>query len=357
MAETEKDDLKYWVALSHNLQIGSRTFKRLYQKFETMREVWERPPRFLAEAVAELKNRIDPEKEWQRTIRAGINILCVRDKNYPLLLKEIPDPPALLYFRGELKEEDGLAVAVVGSRKFSAYGQRIAVQLGRELAENKITVVSGLALGIDSICQRAAIEVGGRTIGILACGLDQIYPAANTQLAKKIITGQGAIVSEFPIGVPALTHHFPIRNRIIAGLSLGTVVVEGAEKSGSLLTAAAALDYNREIFATPGDIDRETAFGPNHLIKMGAKLITGVDDILAELNIEKKSSEQKMKRVAPPTPLEDKILAVLEKRGIVHIDKISEEVKLEIAQVNAKVILMEMKGMVRNLGAGQYEKR
>lgn len=355
----QKDELKYWVALSNDLRIGARTFEKLYKRFDSLKIVWQNPPPEMRTIVNELKTRIDPDQELEKLEKARVKVMTIKDKNYPVLLKEIYDPPALLYYKGEIKKEDSVAVAVVGSRKFSAYGHRMAAKLGRELAENGVTVVSGLALGIDAIAQEAALRANGRTIAVLGRGLDEIYPIANTRLAEQIIkSGRGAIISEFALGIPPLAHHFPIRNRIIAGLSLGTIVVEAAQESGSLITAAAALNENREVFAVPGDIDRSSAIGPNELIKTGAKIITKIDDVLTELKIKKRTNEIKFRQMATEikieNPLEKKILKALEGRAI-HVDKLAEETKLNIAALNSSLILMEMKGMVANIGNGVYQ--
>lgn len=355
----QSEELKYWVALSNDLRIGARTFEKLYKRFDSLKTVWQNPPSEMRAIVSELKTRINPDQELEKLEKAKVKVMTIKDKNYPTLLKEIYDPPALLYYKGEIKKEDSVAVAVVGSRKFSDYGRRIAAKLGRELAENGVTVVSGLALGIDAIAQEAALRANGRTIAVLGRGLDEIYPIANTRLAEQIIkSGRGAIISEFALGVPPLSHHFPIRNRIIAGLSLGTIVVEAAQESGSLITAAAALNENREVFAVPGDIDRSSAAGPNELIKTGAKIITKIDDVLAELKIKKRTSEIKFRQMATEikteNPLEKKILKTLSGRAI-HVDKLAEETKLNIAVLNSTLILMEMKGMVENIGNGVYQ--
>lgn len=356
----QDEELKYWLSLAKDLKIGAVTFKKLYSHFKSLKEAWQKPPAFLAESVSELKKNVDPDQELEKLKKADIGVVTIRDKNYPVLLKEIYDPPALLFYKGEIKKEDSLAVAVVGSRRFSSYGQRMAAKIGRQLAENGVTVVSGLALGIDAIAQEAALKAGGRTIAALGCGLDRIYPVANINLANQIIkSGSGAIVSEFGLGVPPLAHHFPIRNRVISGLSLGTVVIEAAEKSGSLITAQSALDQNREVFALPGDIERSSAYGPNELIKNGAKIVTNIDDILSELKIEKKASEVKMRQLvdnfSSDNVLEQKIIDTIGNDNL-HIDKIAKIIKLNIATLNSTLLLMEMKGMVRNSGGGVYQK-
>lgn len=354
-------DAKYWVALSTHQKIGARTFAKLHKRFQKLENVWQAGQKDLAEAgldlgqieaVREIIAQKDPDKEVERLKKYQIDVLILPDKNYPKILKEIPDPPGILYIRGRLLPEDELAIAVVGSRKFSPYGQRATQEIVYPLARGKLTIISGLALGIDSFAHKAALDAKGRTIAVLACGLDQIYPIANIRLADKILASEGAIISEFPLGMPALTFNFPIRNRIIAGLSLGTVVIECAEGSGSLLTAAAALDYNREVFAVPGGIFSETSEGTNRLIKMGAKIVTSWRDILEELAIQEKVASVKASEIIGDTK-EEKILLKLLKQPVL-VDVLVAKSGLDIPAVNSTLIQMEMKGKIRNLGGTRY---
>lgn len=354
-------DAKYWITLSTHQKIGARTFAKLYKRFKNLNKVWQASNQQLAEAgldlgqidaVKEVIAQKDPEKELEKVLKQKISVLILPDKDYPKLLKEVPDPPGILYIRGQLKKEDELALAVVGSRKFSSYGQRVTEELVYPLAKNQLTIVSGLALGIDSYAHKAALDAHGRTIAVLACGLDQIYPIANIRLADKILASGGAIISEFPLGMPALNYNFPIRNRIIAGLSLGTLVIECAVNSGSLLTAAAALDYNREVFAVPGPIFSETSIGTNRLIQVGAKLINSYSDILEELAIEEKAKIQKARQVIADTKEEEILLKYLKEP--ILVDVLVNQSGLEAAAVNSTLIQMEMKGKIRNLGGTRY---
>jgi len=354
-------DAKYWVALSTHQKIGARTFTKLYKRFGKLQNVWRAQRRELAEAgldlgqieaVGEVISQKNPEKEIQKLKRFKIDVLILPDKTYPKLLKELPDPPGILYIRGKLLPQDEVAIAVVGSRKFTQYGAAVTKEIVYPLARTKITIVSGLALGIDALAHQAALEAKGRTIAVMACGLDQIYPVSNIRLADKILASGGAIISEFPLGMPALQHNFPIRNRIIAGLSLGTVVIECAENSGSLLTAAAAIDYNREVFAVPGPIFSETSFGTNRLIKMGAKLVTSYQDILNELAIEEKVEFNRARQILPDSKEEEILLNLL--REPILIDQLVVKSNLDAAIINATLIQMEIKGKVRNLGGTRY---
>jgi len=307
------------------------------------------------EAVFEVIAKTDPDKEMEKLNEYGIKVLLLSDDDYPKILKEINDPPAMLYVRGQIQPADELAIGVVGSRKYTEYGERATEKIIRPLAQKKITIISGLALGIDTLAHKAAIEAGGRTIGVLGCGLDQIYPMSNVRLADQIIQGRGAIISEFPLGTPAYRSNFPMRNRIIAGLSIGTLVIEGAIASGSLITARAALDYNREVFAVPGSIFSEASEGPNRLIQMGAKTVLDANDILQELNIEQFLGEKEAQIVIADSPTEEILLKLLEKP--ITVDELINTSKLAPPLVNTTLIMLEMKGVVLNMGGTRYQIR
>jgi DNA processing protein len=219
-----------------------------------------------------------------------------------------------------------------------------------------MSIVSGLALGIDASAHKAALDAGGVTIGVLGCGLDQIYPVSNYQLGKEMIEKGGAIISEFPIGTPPMKYNFPARNRIIAGLSVGTLVVEAAEQSGALITAYQSLEYNREVFAVPGDIDSIQSAGTNKLIQNGAKMVLSPEDIFNELNIEVKKSETKAKEMLPESEDEKKIVSILS-AGEKLVDEIIVETKLNVIIVNTSLTTLEMKGIVENMGGGRFKLR
>lgn len=360
MDKKDIDEKKYWVALSTHNKIGARTFLKLYKRFRKLSRVWKATSRDLEmagldlgqiEAVKEVIDEKNPDKEWEKLKKYNINVIIYPEKEYPKLLKEIPDPPGILYIRGKILPEDELALAVVGSRKFTTYGERTTEFLVYPLAQKKLTIVSGLALGIDALAHQAALKAGTRTIAVLGCGLDQIYPVSNIKLADKILD-QGAIISEYPLGMPALKQNFPVRNRIIAGLSLGTLVVECAENSGSLLTAAAALEYNREVFAVPGGIFAENSFGTNRLIKMGAKMVVCAEDILEELAIENAKTAIEVRKIIPDTNEEEILLKLLKKE--MSADELIRQSQLSSAVVNSNLMMMEMKGKVTNLGGTRY---
>lgn len=307
----------------------------------------------LANILMKEKEKINPEKEFEKIQKENIEILTIKDNDYPELLKEIYTPPPILYVKGNLKKDD-IAIGVVGTRRMTLYGKEVTIDITTELARNGITIVSGLARGIDSVSHKTALENGARTIAVLGSSLDEnsIYPPENKNLAKHIIEN-GAIISEYPIGMPALPQNFPQRNRIISGISLGVLVVEAKEKSGALITAREALDQNREVFAVPGPITSQFSVGPNNLIKSGAKIVTSAIDILEELNLEQINHCLKNKKIISDVPEENKILELLSKEPM-HIDKIVENSNMNASQISSILIMLEMKGMVRNLGGMNY---
>jgi len=300
------------------------------------------------------KNKIDEEKITKILQQENIYCLTRDDENYPELLKQIYDPPFCLFVRGNL-DMIKFPIAVVGTRKFTNYGQQITEEIVSQLAQQGITIISGLALGIDSIAHNATIEAGGKTIAVLGTGINKkhIYPAAHYQLSEKIIASGGALISEYPPGALPSKYSFPRRNRIIAGLSVGTLVIEAPEESGSLITAQYALDNNREVFAIPQNITSINSTGVNNLLKNGAHLITQAEDILEVLNLEKIKEFIDNQEIIPDSPTEAKILEILTKEPI-HVDVITKKTQLDSSTVNATLALMEMKGKVRNLGGMNY---
>lgn len=277
--------------------------------------------------------------------------LTLEDSAYPAVLREIADPPEPLYVRGTLDEQDRAAVAVVGARRASAYGLAVAEWLGRELVRHRVTVVSGMARGIDGAAHRGALMAGGRTIAVLGCGPDVVYPAEHVDLMGQIIES-GAVVTEFPPGTPPLPHHFPQRNRIISGLSLGVVVIEGRERSGALVTADFALDQGREVFAVPGSIFGETSYLPHRLLQEGAKPVTTVDDILTELRLP-----QRVDQIPALVPALDGVEAIVFAQldfDPRHIDALAERSALPVAEVGRALLVLELRGLVRTLAGQRY---
>lgn len=364
-------DLPYRIAFSMIPFLGSRQLDRLHKYFGDFNRAWSSNEFELVRAgllpktiraILEHRSTIEPNRELERVYKAGIQVVTLQDDKYPRLLKEIADPPHLLYYQGILSEYQP-TVAVVGTRKTTSYGREVARWLSSEIAKLGICVVSGLALGIDAIAHQSALDVQGSTIAVLGSGLDLIYPQANSRLAHSIIRS-GALVSEFPLGTPAQKHHFPIRNRIIAGLSLGVVVIEGSNDSGSLITAKVALDYNREVLAVPGDIFRKTSEGTNKLIKLGARPVTSIEDVLEAFNLDslEKKATSELDNISDidnnqqHTHLsgEERTIISLLSREPRHIDEIVKLSKLQTNIINAALTTMELRGLIRHLGGMNY---
>jgi len=352
------DDIFYWLALSLTPGVGSILIKRLLDRFKAPEAVFRAPVKELlsieglGEKVAKeiRKGPLDKavEKELNFLKELGGTILTIKEDAYPKRLKYIYDPPALLYVRGALKKEDELAVAIVGSRKTSPYGRWITERVSQELARRGVTVVSGMARGIDSAGHKGAISGGGRTIAVLGCGVDVVYPSENRNLFHQIID-RGAILSEFPMGSPPEGGHFPRRNRIISGLSIGVVVVQASAESGSLITASYALEQGREVFAVPGNVGAEGSRGTNRLIKEGAKLVETSEDILEEILPQWTGERERIQEVEPPWKDLDKeelTLYQLLGESPMHIDVIIRESRFDPGRVSSLLLNLELKGLI-----------
>ncbi len=352
------EDIFYWLALHLTPGVGSIFIKRLLDRFKTPEAVFRAPLKELlrieglGEKVAGEIQKGPAEKVVKRELslleKAGGRIVTLKDDDYPKRLKDIYDPPALLYLRGELRTEDELAVAIVGSRKTSVYGREVTERIGGDLARHGVTVVSGMARGIDSVAHKGALRGGGRTIAVLGCGVDVIYPSENRNLFHQIID-QGAVLSEFRMGSPPEAGHFPRRNRIISGLSIGVVIVQASAESGSLITAGYALEQGREVFAVPGNIGAEGSRGTNQLIKEGAKLVESSEDILEEILPQwRREGEMAQRgRDAVPTLTEaEKCLYGLLDETPLHIDAIIRESQLDPGNVSSLLLNLELKGLI-----------
>lgn len=360
-----QQDLKFWLAISQFAKIGAARFKKLYNYFPDMQAAWtadflELQKSGLEDNIAQefilIRRQIDPDKELGKIQQENITTITVKEDKYPKLLKEIFNPPALLYIKGNLENLNSqFNLAIVGTRKISNYGRQITPELTKPLCQNGFIITSGLALGVDSLAHQSAIEVNGKTIAVLGSGIDQqsIYPTSNRYLAKSILDHDGTIISEFPIGMLPLKHNFPTRNRIIAGLSLGTLVIEAAETSGALITAFLALEQNREVFAVPGSLFNRNSIGTHRLIQKGAKLIINYQDILDELNLKDVKSYVSNQQILPATNEEKLIIASLSHDPI-HVDQIIKTTQLPASIVSGCLSLMEMKGLIRNLGGQNY---
>jgi DNA processing protein len=352
------EEIFYWLALSLTPGVGSTLIKRLVDQFGDPKAVFQAPMKELlrieglGEKVASEIRKGPLEKTVERELSllkgVGGTILTLKDDAYPRRLKDIYDPPAVLYVRGEFRKEDELAVSIVGSRKTSPYGRWTTEKVSQELAHQGVTIVSGMARGIDSLAHWGAISAGGRTIAVLGCGVDVIYPSENRNLFKKIIDC-GAVLSEFRMGSPPEAGHFPKRNRIISGLSLGVVVVEASTKSGSLLTAGYALEQGREVFAVPGNVGFEGSRGTNRLIKEGAKMVESSDDILEEIMPQWRREEETTHEVESPgrgLPEEEKILYELLGETPLHIDAIIQASGFEPGTVSSLLLNLELKELI-----------
>jgi DNA processing protein len=288
------------------------------------------------------------EKELYLLKEVGGKIVTLKDSAYPKRLRDIYDPPPLLYVRGELKEEDEFAISIVGSRKTSPYGRGMTERMSQELARHGITIVSGMARGIDSLAHWGALSGGGRTIAVLGCGVDVIYPSENRNLFTKIMD-HGAVLSEFPMGSPPEGGHFPKRNRIISGLSIGVVVVQASAESGSLITAGFALEQGREVFAVPGNVGAEGSRGTHQLIKEGAKLVESSEDILEEILPQWRRERETTQKVGgPERDLTGEERILYERLGETpsHIDVLIRESQFDPGKVSSLLLNLELKGLV-----------
>jgi len=356
------DDLRrYWVAWNLVKGIGAVRFRALLNAFGDPKSAWEASPEALRAAglseklsanVAKLRAQVALDKAWEQIQSRDIQVLTWDDEAYPRRLKEIDQPPPVLYLRGSLLAEDEWAVAIVGTRRATTYGRQVAHELSSVLARNGVTVVSGLARGVDSIAHQAAVNTGGRTIAVMGTGVEQIYPPENRRLAEQIMQ-QGALVSDYPLGTPPDGVNFPPRNRIISGLALAVVVVEAGLTSGALITASFAAEQGRDVFAIPGNINAPQSQGTNRLIQDGAIPLLNPQQVLEALNLTMISEHRTARRVLPTDPIEKQVYQVLSSEPL-HVDEIRMRANMPIEQVSATLALMELKGMVRQVGGMNY---
>ncbi len=359
---TSAKALKYWVGFSLVPGIGRIRISQLIDRFGGLEDAWKAPENELrrvvpdsrsVDALLSLRSKLSLEAEIEKLQRHKVEAIPCEDPCYPSSLKETHDYPPVLYVRGSLPLQGYPCIAVVGTRRPTVYGRQIAEEMAADLARNDVTIVSGLARGIDSIAHRSALECGGKTIAVLASGLDIVYPAENLKLAQSIMES-GALVSEYPLGVRPRPENFPLRNRIMSGLSLGVLVVEAGERSGALITAFQALEQNREVFAIPGSILSPTSKGTNRLIQEGAKLVSQCTDILEELNLFIVAPKQLEINEAPPANgVESAILRQLSPEPS-HIDEICRRSGLAMPQVSSTLAILELKGMTRQIGNMNY---
>jgi len=359
--EAINKDIKYWVGFSLIPGIGRVRFAQLESYFGNLENAWQASPADLKHsgldsnvirAISTWRPRISLEAEMEKIDRYGVKVFSCHDSGYPTRLKEIYDYPPLIYVRGSLLPEDEWCLAVVGTRRATVYGRQVTEEMVADLAKSKITIVSGLAKGIDSVAHNSALEAGGRSIAIFACGLDTVYPSENVNLARRIMQ-QGALVSEYPLGTRPRADNFPRRNRIMSGMSLGVLVIEAGESSGAMITAHLALEQNREVLAVPGSILSPASRGTNKLIQEGAKLVGDYTDILEELNLTAVAHQIEMKEIIPTSDTESLLLKQLSTEPT-HIDEICRNSGLPVSSVSGTLTMMELKGLVKQVGTMNY---
>jgi len=341
--------------------IGRVKFAQLENHFGSLENAWRASPADLKQAgldsssinaITSQRSKISLEAEMEKLGSYGVKVLTWHDPAYPSRLKEIYDYPPVLYVRGNLLPEDEWALAVVGTRRATVYGRQVTEEIVSDLARSRITIVSGLAKGADSVAHSSALEAGGRSIAVFACGLDIVYPSENANLARRVME-QGALISEYPLTTRPKADNFPRRNRIMSGISLGVLVIEAGERSGAMITARLALEQNREVFAIPGSILSPASSGTNHLIQDGAKLVRNYTDILEELNLMAGARHIEVKKVMPASDIESRLLKLLSAEPA-HIDELCRSSGLPISTVSSTLAIMELKGMIKQVETMNY---
>lgn len=363
MSRDYRPELKYWLGFNKVKGIGPAKLRAILGYFDdSIVDAWYADERQLSDIgvdqracrqLLQTRSELDLDGALEEVLDADIQLLTWDSPDYPTYLKETAAPPPLLYVRGELLQDDRWAVAVVGTRRLTAYGRQVTRELVQGLVRNRVTVVSGLARGIDSAAHKQALDSGGRTLAVLGSGADVIYPAENRSLAERIMVGQGALISDYPLGTQPDGKNFPARNRIISGLALGVIVVEAGERSGALITAKFALEQDREIFAVPGNINSPASKGPNKLIQQGAKLVRHVDDVLEELNLTMVPEHSAVQMIMPETAEEAALLSHLSHQPV-HIDDLTRLSELPSGMVSSTLSMMELKGMVQQVGGMSF---
>lgn len=355
------DPKMYWVGLNLVKGIGSVRFRALLDAFGSPEAAWNASheawlqvglSQKVVASFQRVRMGVSLEQIWERLQSLGVEVLTWNDESYPRHLKEIDQPPPVLFIRGSLIVDDEWAVAIVGTRRVTAYGRQVAEDVATTLAQNGVTIVSGLARGVDSIAHQAAIRAGGRTLAVLGNGVDIIYPPENRQLATQIME-HGAMVSDYPLGTQPDGINFPPRNRIISGLSIAVVIIEAGMTSGALITATFAAEQGRDVFAVPGNINAPQSQGTNRLIRDGAQPLLHPQDILEALNLTMVTEHQAARVVLPSDPVEARLFQLLSHEPR-HVDEIRSQADMPIETVSATLAMMELKGMVRQVGGMNY---
>lgn len=356
-------DRKYWLAFSQVKGIGSVRFRKLLAFFGDLRIAWEAPlerfvaagiPVKIAEEILNRRSTFDLDKFEANLIGRGIKTLVWTDQAYPRYLAQIEQPPPVLYVLGELTPRDDLSIAIVGTRNVTQYGRQVTHDSAAYLAGNGVTIVSGLARGVDGIAHQAALEAGGRTIAVLGSGVDMIYPPEHRKLAERIVAS-GAVISDYPPGTKPDGVNFPPRNRIISGLSRGTIVIEAGETSGALITAKFSLEQNREVFAVPGSVLAPMSKGTNRLIMDGATPMNDPRQVLEFLNIQEQHVYTQVSEIAVPDAGEQRVLGALG-NDTMHIDDLCNKLDLSMEKLTALLTMMELKGLVSRNHLMEYSK-
>jgi DNA processing protein len=355
------DHRRHWVGFNLVKGIGAVRFQALLDKFGDAKTAWEAPAEQLREAglghkvienLVRIRSQVDLDQVWEKIQERGIQTITLEDPEYPRRLKEIDQPPPVIYMKGALSSQDEWTVAIVGTRNVTNYGRQVTEELAGSLASNGVTVVSGMARGIDAVAHQAALNAGGRTIAILGSGVDRIYPPEHRRLAERI-QEHGALLSDYAPGTPPEASNFPPRNRIISGLSMAVVVVEAGVTSGALITASFAVDQGREVFAVPGSIKAPQSQGTNRLIQQGARPMLDVQEVLESLNLTRVIEHRAARVILPADATEANLYEILGHEPV-HVDDIRAQAGLPIDQVSATLALMELKGMVRHVGGMHY---
>ena len=356
-----KSNTKYWVGFNLVKGIGPVRLEKLLQYFGDIQAAWEARSYHLQAAglndnlvkqIIEIRNRVSLDELEEKLHIQGIQVLTWNDQAYPDRLRQIAQSPFVLYIKGQILAEDAWAVAIVGTRRYSAYGRQVAENITHTLARNGITIISGLARGIDGIAHKTAIDGGGRTIAVLGSGLDILYPPEHRALAEEI-SNEGALISDYPLGTPPDGSNFPPRNRIISGLSKIIIVIEAGERSGALITATYAAEQGKEVFAVPGKISAPMSKGTNLLIKQGAHPLLDPQDVLDLLNMTLVAEQRVIRKALPSDPKEAVLYQTVGEEPL-HVDEICSQVNLPIEEVTSTLALMELKGMVRKTFGMKY---
>ncbi len=355
------DDKKFWIGFNLVRGIGAVRFQQILSYFGDLSIAWEAPAEAFREAglperaldnLLQHRQDTDLDRIYESILEQNVTVLTLLDDDYPKLLRQIEQSPPVLYVRGSLIPADDFAIAMVGTRRISAYGQQITRDTSLYLAGHGLTIVSGLARGVDALAHQHALQAGGRTIAVLGSGVDVIYPPEHRKLADAIIEN-GAIISDYPMGTQPEGINFPPRNRIISGLSLATIVVEAGERSGALITADFAAEQGRDVFAVPGNILSPMSKGTNRLIQKGAFALISPQDVLDLLDLGQVDEYKAARQTLPADTTEAKILQVMDFEPV-HVDEICNEAGLPVEKVSAALTMMELKGLVQHVGGMRY---